>query len=52
MQLMVEKGIRGLKCLTIHAYAKANNIWKVTRKVQNHHILRIDNVKKHFCRWF
>ena len=42
MLLMVEKGIRGEICHTIHQYAKTNtNTWKIMIKIKNDHILSI-----------
>ena len=39
---MVEKGIRGEICNTIHRYAKANNKYmKDYDKIKNRHILNI-----------
>ena len=42
MLLMVEEGIRGGICHTIHRCAKANNKYmKIMIKVNNHHIFNI-----------
>ena len=41
MLLMVEEGIRGGICHSIHRHAKANNVWKIMIKMKNLPIFNI-----------
>ena len=41
MLLMVEEGIRGEICHSIHRHAKANNVWKIMIKIKNLPIFNI-----------
>ena len=42
MLLIIEKGIRGGICHAIHSMQKLiANIWKIMKKIKNHHILII-----------